>query len=250
MTLWYGNITLKSRITLEEKQIPFALLRRGTANLTCAAGTDNSAVFEQLKAAFEKKQYEECATLIRNQFKYQLPLSHMFMDVRRKVVEQVQKRMDEHTDQVFADLFEKQYPIVRGLQLLGTPIPPTFLTVADFVLTQDLVAEFRSAEVSVSNVEELMEDVKTLGLDVSRGPVARAVKDKLTFLAFDFARNPHDKMAAHRLVWFLNYTEIFGFTLDTVKAQEFVYFGLKALGEEAAKKDILRALARQLKIAI
>ncbi len=251
MTLWYGNITLKSRITLEEKQISFALLRRGTASITCATGTENpNAVFEQLKASFEKKQYEACTTLIRNQFKYHLPLSHMFMDVRRKVVEQVLKRMDEHTAQVFAELFEKQYPVVRGLQLLGTPIPPTFLTVADFVLTQDLVSEFRSTEVSVSNVEELMEDVKTLGLEVSRGKVAQAVKEKLTFLAFVFARNPHDKIAAHNLVEFLNYMEIFGFAPDTVKAQEFVYFGLKALGEEAKKKDILRALARKLTIAL
>ena len=251
MVLGYGRITLKSRITLEEKEIPFAILRRGTASITCAAGTENPAdVFAQLKAAFENKQYENCAALIHHQFKYPVLLSQLCMDVRRKVVEQVLKRMDEHTDQAFAELFEKQYPVVRGLQLLGTPIPSTFLTVADFVLTQDLAAEFRAADVSVSEVEELMEDVKTLGLDVSHGPVARAVSEKLTFLAFAFARNPHDKDAAHRLVEFLNYVEIFDFMPDAVKAQEFVYLGLKALGEEAPKKDILRALARKLKIAL
>ena len=95
-----------------------------------------------------------------------------------------------------------------------------------------------------------MEDVKTLGLDVSRGKVADAVTEKLTFLSFAFARNPADKIAAHKLVEFLNYTEIFGFVPNTIKAQEFVYFGLRALGEEAKKKDILRALARKLKIAL
>ncbi len=251
LLLCYGKITLKSRITLEEKEIPFAIFRRGTASIICAAGAQNpDPIFAQLKSYFETKQYEDCATLIRTQFKHQTPLNHMFMDVRRKVVEQVLKRMDAHTNQVFADLFEKQYPIVRGLQLLGTPIPPTFATVADFVLTEDLVAEFRAADVNVNDVEELMEDVKTLGLDVSNGKVARAVTEKLTFLAFAFARNPHDKAAAHKLVEFLNYIEIFGFTPDTVKAQEFVYFGLRSLGEEGQKKDILRALARKLKIAL
>ena len=49
---------------------------------------------------------------------------------------------------------------------------------------------------------------------------------------------------------FLNYADIFGFKPDTVKAQEFVFFGLKSLGENAKKKDILRALARKLKIAL
>jgi hypothetical protein len=249
--LIYGRITLKSRITLEEKQIPFAVFRRGSAQLVCAAGTDNpDVVFAQLKQYFEAQKYEECARVIRQQFITQVPLESMFMDVRRKVVEQELKRLNEDSARVYDELFQKQYPVVRSLQLLGTPVPATFLHLADFVLTQDLVDEFRAAQIDVSEVEELMEDVKTLGLDVSHGNVAQAVSEKLTFLSFAFARNPLDKMAAHKLVEFLNYTEIFGFSPNTIKAQEFVYFGLRALGEEAKKKDILRALARKLKIAL
>ena len=249
--LWYGNIRLKSRITLEEKNISFAVLRRGLANLTCAAGTDApESVFAQLKELFETQKLEECATLIRGQFREQVPLNSMFMDVRQKVVEQVLKKMHQDTDQVYSGLFEREYPVVRGLQLLGTPIPKTFLDVANFVLSTDLVAQFRANDFNVSEVEELMEDVKTLGLDMSRGPVLQAAQEKLTFLAFAFARNPSDKIAVHKLVDFLNYLEIFGFAPDTVKAQEFVYFGLKTLGTEAAKKDLLRALAKKLKIAV
>ncbi|MBQ8033424.1 MAG: hypothetical protein IJ266_05725, partial [Elusimicrobiaceae bacterium] len=164
--------------------------------------------------------------------------------------EQVLKRLHAQSSQSYSALFEKQYPIVRGLQLLGTPIPQEFLQVAQFVLSEDLQEEFRATEVNVAEVEELMEDVKTLGLDVSHGEVGQAVQEKLTLLAFAFARNPADKQAAHKLVDFLNYTEIFGFTPNTIKAQEFVYFGLKSLGQEAKQKDVLRALARKLKIAL
>ena len=99
-------------------------------------------------------------------------------------------------------------------------------------------------------LEELMEDVKTLGLDVSKGSVRDVVTEKLTFLAFAFARNPSNNAAALKLVEFLNYADIFGFEPDTVRAQEFVFVGLRSLGEEARKKDILRALARKLKIAL
>lgn len=249
--LWYGTICLKSRITLEEKKIPFAILRRGMASLTCGAGADEpEPVFAQLKELFESQNYEECATLIRNRFRQEIPLGSMPMDVRRQVVQQVIKRMNQDVDQVYTGLFEREYPVVRGLQLLGTPIPQTFLDVAKFVLTTDLLTEFRATDVNVAEVEELMEDVQTLGLDVSKGPVLEAVNEKLTFLAFSFARNPSDRAAAHKLVDFLNNTEIFGFTPDTIKAQEFVYFGLRALGDEAKKKDILRALAKKLKIAL
>lgn len=249
--LVYGHIQLKSRITLEERNIPFAVLRRGTAGLTCAAGVDQATdTFAKLKQLFEAGDYEGCSTHIHQHFRVKVPLNHMFMDVRRKVVELVLKRMHADTNQVYDELFEREYPVVRGLQLLGTPIPKTFLDVADFVLTTDLVTEFRANEFNVTEVEELMEDVKTLGLDVSHGPVLQAAQEKLTFLAFAFARNPADKIAAHKLVDFLNYLEIFGLSPDTVKAQEFVYFGLNSLGEEAGKKDILRALAKKLKIAL
>ncbi len=249
--LLYGYVRLKSRITLEEKNIPFAVLRRGTAGLTCGADTPHpQEIFSRLSQLFEKQKYEECISCIHEKFTHLVPLNTLFMDVRRKVVEQVLKNMHADTDQAYSGLFERQYPIVRGLQLLGTPLPKTFMEVAEFVLTTDLVAQLRANDPNAGEIEELMEDVKTLGLDVSKGPVLQAVQDKLTFLAFAFARNPSDKVAAYKLLDFLNYAEIFGFTPDTVKAQEFVYFGLKALGPQAAKKDILRALAKKLQVAL
>lgn len=249
--LCYGYITLKSRITLEEQQITFAILRRGAASITCAAmANDAEKTFDQLKTYFTNQQYEACNTLIQQQFTEQFPLAAMPMDVRSKVVEQVLKRMEGQTTETYTALFEKQYPIVRGLQLLGTPIPNSFLNIAQTVLEKDLCDSFRAADIDVSEVEELLEDVKTLGLQVNNGPVLQAVTDKLTFLAFAFARNPAEKSTAHKLVEFLNYIEIFGFQPDMVKAQEFVFFGLRSVADQANKKDILRALARKLKIAL
>ncbi len=251
MLLLYGFIRLKSRVTLEEKNIPFAILRRGTVMLTCGAEIEQpQETFEKLHQLFEENRYEECTSYIHQQFKQLVPLTAMFTDVRRKVVNQVLKKMHADTDQVYSKLFEREYPIVRELQLLGTPLPNTFVEVAHFVLTTDLVAEFRANELNGEEIEELMEDVKTLGLDVFKGNVLQAVQDKLTFLAFAFARNPADKKNVYKLLDFLNYMEIFGFAPDTVKAQEFVYFGLKSLGQEARKKDLLRALAQKLKILI
>jgi len=253
-SLCYGRITLKSSVTLLERTMPFAVFQRGETELVCAAGekagADSNAVFARLKELFDAARYDELAAFIRDNFEKNYPLSSMFADVRRKVTDVMLRKMDEQTDKEFTKIFEAQYPAVRGLQLLGAPIPKTFLSVAEFVLASDLKAEFRSASVDVNALEELMEDVKTLGLDVSGGEVKEAVTEKLTFLSFAFARNPRDTAAALKLVEFLNYAEIFGFEPDKVKAQEFVFLGLKSLGEEARKKDILRALARKLKIAL
>ena len=252
--LCYGDITLKSRTTLLERKMQFAVFQQGAVDFVCAAGDDGSldrnTVFAKMEEFFHTGKCEECAAYIRQAFPKQYPLVSMFQDVRRKVMDSVLHKMNEETDHKFTEVFERQYPVVRGLQLIGAPIPKPFLTVAEFVLSEDLKAEFRAADVDVNAVEELMEDVKTLGLDVSKGTVRDAVTEKLTFLSFAFARNPSDNAAALKLVEFLNYADIFGFVPDTVRAQEFVFLGLRSLGEEAKKKDILRALARKLKIAL
>ena len=252
--LCYGDITLKSRTTLLERKVQFAVFQQGAAEFVCAAGDDGTldrnAVFSKIEEFFHMGKCEDCAAYIRQAFPLQYPLVSMFQDVRRKVMDSVLQKMNEETDKKFTEVFEQQYPVVRGLQLIGSPIPKPFLTVAEFVLSEDLKAEFRAADVNVNAVEELMEDVKTLGLDVSKGTVRDAVTEKLTFLAFAFARNPSNNAAALKLVEFLNYADIFGFEPDTVRAQEFVFLGLRSLGAEAKKKDILRALARKLKIAL
>ena len=251
--LYYGEMTLFSTITLEKRQFAFVVLQQGATSFLSAAmdvSADKDALFNGLKTAFDAGRYDECASIIRARFKEVYPLLSLFKDVQRKVIDSVMNKVYEDTDRQFSQIFEEQYPIVRGLQYIGTPLPKPFLTVADFVLTSDLKAEFRAKEVDINAVEELMEDVKTLGLDVSGEDLRRVVSDKLTFLAFSFARNPSDSAAAMKVVEFLNYMEIFGFKPDITKAQEFVFLALKALGKEKMSKDVLKALARKLQIAL
>lgn len=251
--LSYGEIRLKSIVTLEEHRRIFAVLQQGATAFLCGASAvpgNKEDLFSSLKATFEKGSYDECAEMIRRQFGQTYPLLALFKDVQRKVIDLVMDKVYEDTDRKFTQIFEEQYPVVRGLQYIGTPLPKPFLTVADFVLTSDLKAEFRAKEVDINAVEELMEDVKTLGLDVNGEDLKRVVSDKLTVLAFAFARNPADSACAMKVVEFLNYMEIFGFTPDITKAQEFVFLALKSLGKEKMTKDVLKALARKLQIAL
>lgn len=252
--LVYGEMEIKSAVTLQEKKLNFVILQQGGTAFVCGAAPhgalDMTQTVTELKTAFEAGDFAACEKLIRRRFGYICLLSSMFKDVQRKVIDLVLAKVYEDTDKKFTQIFEQQYPVLRGLQYIGAPLPKPFLTVADFVLTSDLKAEFKASSVDINAVEELMEDVKTLGLDISKGEVNKTVEEKLTFLAFSFARNPSDTAGAMKLVEFLNYVEIFGFSPDMVKAQEFVFLGLKTLGDDASKKDILKALARKMKIAL
>ena len=205
--------------------------------------------FKEIEELFNARKYDDLQVALEERFGHRYLVSSMLNDVRRKVMETSFRYLDEQTDEEFSRLFEAQYPLVRALQALNAPVPATFKTVAEFVLAEDLKAEIRAAEINIGALEELMEDVKALGLKVPPC-VHQTATDKITALAFRFARNPNDAAHAMKLVEMLHYADIFGLKPDTVKAQEFVFLGIENLGEEAKNKDIVRALARKLKIAL
>ena len=138
-SLCYGHLRLKALTTLVEKKIYFALFQRGAADFVCAAGAegtfDAGFACSQAASLFGEKKYDECAAFLRKTFPQEYPLSSMFLDVRRKVVNLALRKLDEETDQKFTEIFEREYPVVRGLQLIGAPVPKSFLSVAEFVLS-------------------------------------------------------------------------------------------------------------------
>ena len=249
--LAFGRVRLKSRVSLAEQSFSFVLWRSGAAHCYGAAvHGDKQTQFDELKTLFESKRYDTCENRLRQEFPDTFPLTALFPDVRRRVTQETVSRMETDIGRHFADIFEREYPMVRGLRLTGAEAPAPFLHVAGFVLSADLITELRAAQIDINRVEELLEDAKTLGLDIITEPVRQAASEKLNFLAFAFARNPLDNACAHKLVEFLHFAEDLGFRPDKVKAQEFAFLGLKTLGEQARKQEILRALARKLKIAV
>jgi hypothetical protein len=249
--LYCGNLTLKSRITLQEGFFSFIVWHDANAHFyATACGEDKKAALAELKELFSAQRYEACRRFVQTHFPTPHTLASFFADIRKRSTGQIIRRMENDIDKQFSAIFENKYGIVRQLQLTGNHIPVPFLHVADFVLSTDLITELRSAEIDVNRIEEILEEAKTLGVAIIKEPVCQAATEKLNLLAFAFARNPLDSDAAKRLVEFLHYTETFGLRPDHVKAQQFAFFGLKTLGEHAARQDILRALARKLKIVL
>ena len=246
-----GRVSLKSRVTLEEGTFSFVLWRDKNAQIFGATFPQEKAeLLAQLKELFAAQRYENCERLLRANFPDIRNLSDLFGDVRKRVTAHIIRRIETDTQKQFSALFEREYSVIRDLQLSGSHIPTSFLHIAEEVLCTDLVTELRAAEVDAVRIEEILEDAKILGVNIAQESVRQAATEKLNFLAFSFARNPLDKTAAQKLVEFLHYTEIFALQPNPVKAQEFAFFGLKTLGEQAQKQDILRALARKLKIAV
>ena len=251
--LCLGAMKLKNRVTLEENDIVFAVCQSQDTRLSCGAcqarSINKQEVFDALKQAVHAGGFEAVHEEIRKRFPDIYPFTSLFKDAQRRVIDQVLGSISHQTGKEFSRIFETQYPAVRGLKYIGAPLPAAFMTVAEFVLTSDLKAELERDPVDINALEELMDDVRTLGLQTDVQQVNAAAEQRLLAYARAFNQNPGELSVAVKAVEFLNYMDIFGFTPSTAQAQLLVFQGLEKLSEAQRDKSILKALARKLKIA-
>ncbi len=253
--VYTGRIHLKNRITLEEADLVFAVgYTRHTFQITCAAERADRVAAEQVFASLKQiaatSGADRLHEAIAQAFTHTYSFHSLFADVRHNVLAGLLARMEQATATDFDRIFERQYPAVRGLKHIGAPLPAAFTAVADFVLTDDLRAELEQPEVDINALEELMEDVRSLGLTLDPRKISPVIQKRLLSYARAFEQDPTQLNVAVKLVEFINYMEIFGFTPDYTHAQLLVYQGLNKLPSEKRGKSILKALARKLKIAL
>lgn len=250
-----GSMHVKNIITLEEKDIVFAVgYTHQEFCITCGTAPANEVneqeIFASLKNTMQHASAAEVQEEISRAFKHIYPFNSLFADVRREVLSRLLHRVEQQTTEGFDRIFEVQYPAVRGLKYVGAPLPAAFTAVADFVLTSDLQTELQQKEIDVHAIEELLEDVQSLGLKLDMKKINPIVEQKLETFAQAFWEQPQQIEAAVKLVEFLNYIDIFGFTPNYYKVQLKVFQGLEKLSATARGKSILKALAHKLKIEI
>ena len=157
---------------------------------------------------------------------------------------------EAETVAAFGRVFAEQYPMLRGLKYIGAPLPEAFTTVADYVLSEDLITEIKQPTIDVNAVEELLEDVRALGLKINLEKINPVVQQQVLDYAKAFAQAPDVAEPAVKLVELLSYVDIFGFTPDLTPAQLQVFEGLKKLPPEKRTKSIIKALMRKMKVAL
>lgn len=253
--LYYGTARLKNRITLQEDEVSFAIgYEPASVRLSCAAGLQPGQQAPEVFAALEKLAEKGGPAPLREElvrrFAQVYPFVSFFKDSQRSLVSHVLAEAERQTVLEFGRIFEQQYSILRGLKYIGVPLPDAFTTVADFVLTSDLQAELGQPQVDINAVEELLEDVRALGLRVHAERINPVMQQKLAAYAQAFAQEPAAAEPAVRLVELLNYMDIFGFSPDQTQTQLWVFEGLRKLPPSVRGRSILKALARKLKIAV
>ena len=253
--IYFGEMGLKNRVTLEEADLVFAITYiPHTFQITCSVKRAEKSVTDKIFTSFKRLalagELDKLQDEISQQLDHEYLFASLFADVRHEVLSSLLSRMEQATADDFERIFARQYPSVRGLKHIGAPLPAAFTAVADFVLTDDLRTELEQPEININAIEELMEDVRSLGLTIDNRKISPVIQQRLHSYAQAFEQTPQDLDIAVKLVEFVNYMDIFGFAPDYTQTQLLVFQGFEKLPEEKRGKSILKALARKLKIAL
>lgn len=179
MTLITGHIDIKSKITLEKKEIMFALVQYAGGDFHCAIkefsdDSDFNRIKNSIIKTFLTTSLTETIRALDEYFgKEYFTLKDIFIKERRKIIQILLKdKLDK-----FAENYRQIYLDGRGtifhLQALGMTIPNEFKLSAEYTLSQkfnEIVSEAHELfdENTMQSVKDIIAEAKMLGITLDK----------------------------------------------------------------------------------
>lgn len=162
-----GSTTVKSRITLSEKRLYFAVLYLGQQNIIgniCRemTGEEFTLMHERLFDAFRTTNLAAIIGIMQEYFgpeKY--TIWHLFRDEMRKVLADITQKSYAQIDTAFRKFYDDNYQLMSGMLQMGIPIPEAFQNAVQFVVNRDLQHFFENG--AFYDVHELRHLADELG---------------------------------------------------------------------------------------
>ncbi|MGB2578394.1 alpha-amylase/alpha-mannosidase (GH57 family) [Elusimicrobium simillimum] len=244
-----GSAVFTSKFTLESYKLHFVLFYAQEYRLVCYSAKELPLSVEQIKEIIKNKPTEIAMEEMQALFNDAYTLSDLFKDTQRMVVKKIITNVRDKTTQMFDEVFDSQYPLLRELKFIGAPLPPAFLYAAQFVIKEDLKQELSSGHVDAARLEELMEDANSLNLKLNIDEVRAAAQERLQSLSGIFKEDP-TRDNALTIIEFLASVSQQPFAPDVFYGQEDVFLGLKKLPIMVKEESSFKVLARKMKVVV
>lgn len=204
-----GRATITSKITWASEKLSFGVLHFGHHNFNAGVQTfkDLESYNRMVKECIEAFTHVDFPRVIRLMDRYfeswNFALQRLFRNEQRSILDKVLGSTLSEIETTFSRLFDNNYPLIRFLADLKTPLPDTLMAVAGFVknleLTQLLSAEYLEKE----SIKALLAEVKdyNVTLDTKRlgHSFVQTIETLMTRLEkvpenISFLRNVHENV--------------------------------------------------------
>jgi hypothetical protein len=179
--LVFGQISVRSDITMEEESVCFVALYMGDHEIIVGADKYSASetwnnIFQEIKDSFLKVDEEKTVRLLDKYFKdHRYSLRYLFKDEQRQVLREIFKQSEDAIELAFRMIYEEYSPILKAVESVRLPVPNYLALVIDFIFDTDIRRAMEGEEPDFAQLERLINESK-------RWPV-RLDKNTLSFIA-------------------------------------------------------------------
>jgi alpha-amylase/alpha-mannosidase (GH57 family) len=195
LRLGFGRGRFSSRITQESADLFFGVLHFEDHNL--AGGVREfpgeeayRALLQEISGVFSRGDLPETLRLLDRDFgKNFFSLKSLFRDEQREVLTRILNSTLAEAEGVYLGLYERHAALLRFLSDLGTPLPKSLRTAAEFALNLNLRRTLAAQEMDLARVRNLVEEARVLKVPLDGVALGHTLKHRLE----ELARQWHDQ---------------------------------------------------------
>ncbi len=233
-----GRARFTSRITGESVLLSFGVLHLGDHNVNGGVqeyggeGAYQSLV-QEISEAFHKADLPEVFRLLdRNFGKNIFSLRSLFRDDQRRILIRILESSLADAEGVYGQVYERNAPLMHFLVDLGSPLPKSFQSAAEFSLNRSLRGALVAEEPSLDRVQSLLQEAKGLRIALDEVSLGYALKGTIERIATRFRAKPEDLALLQKLEGLATLARSLPFSADLWGLQN-IYF---QVGREAYPK--------------
>ncbi|MFH1038855.1 MAG: DUF3536 domain-containing protein [PVC group bacterium] len=249
-----GTALLRSRATMEEKEVDFAALYLGDNTLMGgvrdASGESGPLDFGTcLKEAFLKSDLSSMIRLMDKYFPNRIiGPGQLLPDERRKMVRRVLEGTVLEVETTLKKLAEYHYPIIQALKEAGLSMPPALSWTVHCTVNAELREALTAEKLNISRLREAVQEAQKWQFTPDDDQLGKYATARLNDLVDRFSQAPEDSGRLNRVESFLKTLEPVSIKISLWHAQNrYFAIGKALLGPlQKRKADGDAAAARWL----
>ncbi|MFC1870597.1 DUF3536 domain-containing protein, partial [Chloroflexota bacterium] len=193
-----GKIRVTSTITNESGTFSFGVLHLGEHSVNAGVRyyRDDEAYQTMITETTQTCTAADFPGVVRLLDKHfgvsNYSIKNLFRDEQRKVLDSILESALSEIEAAYYQVYEHYYPPMRFIQELGSPIPKSFQSAAEFILNSNLRQGLSSESLDLERISHLLDETQTWEVELDTEGLSYLLQQTLERMMAKLADNPDD----------------------------------------------------------
>lgn len=163
--LCIGRTTVKSKITLSEKDFSFAVLYLGQQHIIGNISIDmewNEFIMmsDQITKAFGDSNLGQVIAVMQTFFSSQkFTIDNLFQTEKKEIIKQITSDSLQRVESSLREIYNDNYQLMSSMQISNIPIPESYTAAVKYILNYDLQDFFSQEALNIRELNRLIDEM-------------------------------------------------------------------------------------------